>query len=206
MTTAKTLISAYGIDALTSQHPGVRKLKRQSADPTLHGNKVWGSSWVLMDYFTSYPIAKKSRVMDIGCGWGLTGAFLAKTYEAQVLASDADAAVAPYLDLHCDINGVEIAFEEKKYQQITVANFTGVHTVVGADICFWEELTQVLFNMIRRALRAGVKQILIADPGRPPFWELAEICHEQLDAEIISHRIRLPKPSTKHIIVIKNSD
>jgi hypothetical protein len=49
---------------------------------------------------------------------------------------------------------------------------------------------------------AGVKKILIADPGRPPFWALAELCAEKLGSEVITRRINQPWKSEKYILVI----
>ena len=42
-----------------------------------------------------------------------------------------------------------------------------LHTLMGTDICFWDEMTTPLFELIQRARAAGVEQVLIADPGRP---------------------------------------
>ncbi len=61
-----------------------------------------------------------------------------------------------------------------RFEKLTQARLADVDIVAGADICFWDELTPVLYNLIRRSLRAGVKQIIIADPGRSPFYALAE--------------------------------
>ena len=62
---------------------------------------------------------------------------------------------------------------QARFEKLTQARLADVDIVAGADICFWDELTPVLYNLIRRSLRAGVKQIIIADPGRSPFYALA---------------------------------
>jgi predicted nicotinamide N-methyase len=205
MPKTKTVVDAFGTFALTASHPEVKKLKRLNKTPSIHGNKVWGSSFVIMDYLIENPMPKNKKVLDVGCGWGLTGVFLAKTYEANVIGMDADPAIAPYLQLHAELNNVCIAFVKKRFQQINKADFSNVHTVIGADICFWAELTEPLYKMIKRALKAGVKQIIIGDPGRQPFYDLAQLCEQTLpNAVSITRRITAPKASTKNLLIIKN--
>jgi predicted nicotinamide N-methyase len=206
MPNPKIVVDAFGTLALTASHPEVKKLKRLDQTPSIHGNKVWGSSFVIMDYLIENPIPENKKVLDVGCGWGLTGVFLAKTYKANVIGMDADPAVAPYLNLHAEINGVSVGFEKKLFQQVSKADFTNVHTVIGADICFWQELTKPLYLMIKRALNAGVKQIIIGDPGRQPFYDLAELCEQTLPQAVsITRRITAPKASTKNLLIIKNT-
>jgi predicted nicotinamide N-methyase len=202
----KIVVDAFDTLALTASHPDVKKLKRLDETPSIHGNKVWGSSFVIMDYLIENPIPNNKKVLDVGCGWGLTGVVLAKTYNAQVIGMDADPTVAPYLKLHAEINGVDVSFEKKRFQQVNSADFTNVHTVIGADICFWEELTKPLYKMIKRALNAGVNQIIIGDPGRQPFYDLADLCEKNFANTLsVSRRISTPKASTKNLLVIKNT-
>ena len=65
--------------------------------------------------------------------------------------------------------------------------------IVGADICFWDDLTPILFNLIRRSQRAGVQKVIIADPNRSPFLALTARCKESLDgARVIQKSISRP--------------
>lgn len=197
-------VSASGVFALKSSHPGVRALKREGYVPSIHGNKVWRSSFVLMDYFSTYPLNINETVLDVGCGWGLTGIFLNKMQHCQVTGVDADTSVAPFLALQAEINGAAMGFTGKRFEQLTKAYLSQFDTVIGADICFWDEMTKSLFNLVRRAMQAGVKQVVIADPGRAPFIELADMCASYYDAEIIVRSIYEPVKSTKHILVVNN--
>lgn len=196
--------SFRGIKALKVSHPEVRRLKRQQDDPKLHGNKVWRSSFALIDYLYHNPIPKGARVIDVGCGWGLTGIWLAKTYQAEVLAIDADPAVQPFLDLQAQINNTEIRFEARRFEQLRKRDLVGVHTLIGADICFWDELIQPLFLMLKRAKGAGVKRCIIADPGRPTFSSLANLAEEKLDGEVLTHRVRRPRPAEKPLLIVRS--
>ena len=189
--------------ALQSTHPAVKKLKRQGKEPSVHGNKVWRSSFVLMNYMEDYPLPKKARVLDIGCGWGLTGIYMARRFNARVVGIDADAEVKPFLDAQAEINGVKIKFEKKKFHQIRKKDMAGVHTIIGGDVCFWDELVQPLYRLVNRAMKSGVKQVLIADPGRSPFWELAELCEEKFNASVVEHRISTPYKTSKQILVVR---
>jgi len=193
-----------GVKALKSNHPDVRKIKRQSDDPSIHGNKVWRSSFALIDYLHHNPIPKRSRVIDVGCGWGLTGIWLAKQFDADVLAIDADPAVEPYLRLQAQSNGVEIRFQAARFENLKKKDFEGVELLVGADICFWDEMTKPLYKMLKRAHDAGVVRSIVADPGRQPFWDMAEKAQQKLDADLISHTVKRPRKSEKHLLILAN--
>src|SRR4030095_17017650 len=111
--------SVFGLTMLHPSHPEVRRLQQDAARPTLQGHKVWPTSFVLLDYLHQRGIPPQTRVLDLGCGWGLVGMACAKTFQAQVTGLDADAAVFPYLQLHAARNGVHLAT-----RQGTVADLT----------------------------------------------------------------------------------
>ena len=196
-------IEYLGIKALKSSHPGVRKLKRQQQGHSAHGNKVWRSSFVLMDYLTTYPPEQSSRVLDIGCGWGLTSLFLAKQYSDQVTGLDIDESVAPFLALQSEINQCEMHFEARSFESLTREELSSYQTIIGTDICFWDEMTTPLFDLLGLALRAGVERIIIADPGRPPFWDLVDRCAQAFGAEVVTRRIYEPWKTEKYMLVIE---
>ena len=116
-----------------------------------------------MNYLKKHPLPKRSRVLEIGCGWGLLGLFCAKQFGCKVHGIDADKNVLPYLQLHAKVNGVKMTAEGKTFQQLTVDYLRDFDVILGADICFWDEMSDHLFNLIKRAQRANVKQILISD-------------------------------------------
>ena len=197
-------IDYLGIKALRSRHPTIRKLKRQQQGHSAHGNKVWRSSFVLMDYLTTYPPTTSSKILDVGCGWGLTGIFLAKKYSARVTAIDIDPSVEPFLQLQASVNKCDIAFQARSFETLTQADLSTYDSIIAADICFWDEMVDPLYDFICRALKAGVKRILIADPGRPPFWSLCDQCVESLDAQIVTRRIYEPWKTEKFILIIES--
>lgn len=200
------LISYKGVLALRASHPEVRKIKRTQDGHSAHGNKVWRSSFVLMDYLNTYPVAENARVLDIGCGWGLTGIYLAKKFGADVTGIDLDENVEPFLKLQARLNDCEVAFQRRSFESLKKSDLARFDTLIGTDICFWDEMTKPLFKLIRRARKAGVQRVLIADPGRPPFWELADRCAEKLDSEVITRRLSRPWKTEKHILVVESQE
>jgi len=185
-------LKAHGIRVLLSHHPDVRRLKRESI-PTMHGNKVWSSSWLLMDYLTHTGLPRGARVLEAGCGWGLAGIYCAKRHEALVTGVDADRDVFPFLRLHAEINRVEIHELCRNFTRITVDVLRGFDVLIAADVCFWDELVRPIRNLVLRALRAGVKMVLIADPGRPPFEAVGKTVLNQRKGEVMEWATRYPR-------------
>lgn len=196
------LLSLRGVHALKASHPGVRRLKRQGYEATAHGNKVWRSSFVLMDYLHRQNFSEGVRVLDIGCGWGLSGIFMAKKFSAQVTGVDIDKNVAPFLDLQATLNRCHIDFEAKSFDKLSIRKLAQYDVLIGADICFWDEMAPLLFRLLKRGAKAGVPFMAIADPGRTPFWSLAEKC-EKLGSETLEHSIKKPRRTTKQLLVIR---
>ena len=198
-------IFIHRIKFLRSNHPRIRRIKRLNPNHTAHGNKIWLSSLVLTNYLSSNPIAQGSNVLDIGCGWGISSVFLAKTYAAKVTALDIDAKVEPYLALHCEINDTDVDFHCADFQDLKENEITKFSNIVAADICFWDEQVSPLYQFINLALDAGVERLLIADPGRPPFWTLCDHCCQNLGAEVLTRRINEPITTEKFILKIEQS-
>jgi predicted nicotinamide N-methyase len=197
----KHLYKLHGLLLPKAQHKDIRRFKRCYDAPSLHGNKVWRSSAVLMDYLLQHPIKKGANVVEVGCGWGGLSCFMAQHFNARVTAVDADAALAPYIDLVKSLNATKrVNFEAKRFETITKKQLQGVHTLIGSEICFWDEMTQPLFNLIRRARTAGVKQVLLVDPGRPPFLNLIDKCDAAFGCELVAHRIEYPWRTEKFIL------
>jgi len=201
--TIKTQIRAYGIKVLLSRHPEIRKLKRENT-PGFHGNKFWTSSWLLMDYFNRRGFPEGANVMEIGCGWGLAGIYCAKKYAAAVTGVDIDPEIFPFLNLHADINSVKIKTLKRSFSGLTAQHLKGMDVMIGADICFWDELVEQLKRLIVRALRQGVGLVFIADPGRPTFDKVAEYFQKKYDSEILDWTTRRPRTISGSILKIES--
>ena len=105
---------------------------------------------------------------------GLTRIFLAKHYVAEVTGLDIDESVAPFLALQSEINQCEIGFKARSFESLSRDELSCYQTIMDTDIFFWDEMTVPLFDLLELALEEGVERIIIADPGRPPFWDLVD--------------------------------
>ncbi len=196
------MFEAYGLYLLTSSHRFVRRL-RNYYTPSVHGHKTWRSSYLLMDYFRQKPLPKRARVMEVGCGWGPAGIFCAREFGARVTGVDMDEDVFPFLDVLAALNEVEIKTVKKRFEEISKRDLARRHTLIGSDICFWDSMTKPLFNLTRRAIDAGVKQVVFADPGRSPFHALADRCEKHFDVTCEQWYALEPKRSEGYVMVVK---
>jgi predicted nicotinamide N-methyase len=190
----------FGLTILPPSHPAVRRLQHDAARPALHGQKVWPTSFLLMDYLQQRGVAPGTRVLELGCGWGLLGIYCAKTFRAQVTGLDADAAVFPYLELHAYLNGVTMATRQCSFAQLPAAELAAFDLIVGADICFWDDLVEPLARLVHHGVAAGVAEILVADPSRPPFDDLCARCVPQGNADVFVWEMTRPVKESGRIL------
>ena len=201
---ARTERRANGLRILTGAHASGRALRRAGHVAEIHGNKLWNSSFLLMEHLKKHPLPAGTRVLEIGCGWGLLSIFCAKRFGAVAHGVDADANVQPYMHLHAELNGVEVTSEKKTFAQLTTKMLADYDLVVGGDICFWDDLNRDLFNLIRRARKAGVGTVMIADPCRPPFTALAERCEATLpNTERRTVHLSRPVKASGQILIVR---
>ena len=189
----------------TGSHPVIRRVKRQGTHPSIHGNKLWKSSCLLIDYLQEHRPETCNRVIDVGCGWGISGIWCAKTLGAQVTSVDADGDVFPYLQATAELNGVTTTPLVSRFEKLSCDQLSSYDMLIAADICFWDELAKPVFNMVKRAVKAGVKQVLIADPERAPFFEMAQRCQDHFCADIIEWETSTPIKARGSIMVLENA-
>jgi len=194
-------LTAYGIKVLLGNHQRLRQLKH-TARPLEHGHKIWTSSWLLIDFLEQKNYLPGTRVLDLGCGWGLAGIYCAKKYNANVIWADIDEAVYPYLDLMAKTNKVKVQFLKLGIEQVGRKVLQHVDMIVASDICFCDTLIDPLRRLINRAKAAGVKQILISDPGRWPFDDLAELLTNKKGVALIDWEISQPNRTSGKILKI----
>lgn len=172
---------AFGITILKNSHPDIRKIRKATDEPSIHGNKFWKSTYLLIDYLNEFPPKKKAKILEIGCGWGVGGIYCATQFKAKVTGLDADDAVFPYLEHHAAVNGVNIKTWKCRYENVKKKDLEKFDLVIGSDICFWDEMAKPLYNLTKRAHSVGTR-VVMTDPGRQPFREMAEKAMNKLDA------------------------
>lgn len=187
----KSEIRSHGIRLLLSNHKKIRKLKKDHI-PWNHGYKVWPTSWLLIDYLKKNRLIAGQRILDLACGWGLSGIFCAKTFSSKVTSVDGDKEVCPYVKLLAEINKTEVNFSHVDINKVGINMLKDIDVIIGSDICFHKELIDPLRRLIKRAKRASVSQVYISDPGRGPFDELADHFTDQEGAEVIDWKTTKP--------------
>ena len=130
---------------------------------------------------------------------------LDKAFNSRVLSVDADADVFPYLLANAEANGVDVEPVKSRFERITRKQLREVDLLVAADVCFWDELVDPVYNLVKRAVDAGVKKILIADPERSTFFDMARRCEDKFYAEIIEWRTRRPVEARGSLMVLENA-
>lgn len=197
----KTEILEYGVRAFLPRHHKIRELKRLHA-PSFHGIRLWPSSWLLMDFLNHQGLRKGLRVMELGCGWGLAGISCARNYNAEVTSLDIDSEVFPYLQIHTQINHVQVTTLQLGFDDLTGDHLKGIDVMIGADICFWDSLAHSLKRLILRALGEGVQFVALADPGRSSFGKLGRHFVQGKGGELRDRSIQRPYPIQGQILRI----
>jgi predicted nicotinamide N-methyase len=202
---AKHVRDYFGVRTLLAAHPDMRRLKRATNATHLHGNKLWGSAYLLIDYLQDNPLPNNCKVLDLGCGWGLASIYCAKSLRAEVTAMDADPAVFSYLSLLAEHNDVEIRTRTARFDELSTDELGQYDAIIASDICFWDEMSKEVFDLIERAVDAGVKKIIIADPHRPPFLAVAEACIDDYFAELTPREVITSRHHRGSILLIENA-
>ncbi len=188
----------------TASHPAIRRAKRNNEAPEIHGNKLWKSSCLIIDYLHRNPEPRPRRVLDAGCGWGIGGIWCARHFGAAVTSVDADRNVFPFLEVTAELNGVRTEPRVCRFERLGKRDLSSFDTLIAADVCFWDELVGPVANLVNRAVDAGVERIIIADPERPTFHTMAERCLARHGGELINWRTRGALAASGALLVIDN--
>ena len=194
-----------GVVMPTGSHPAIRRARRKGANPSIHGTKLWKSSALLTDHLHREPPEHFSTVMDVGCGWGMAGIWCAKKMGSVVTSVDADPDVFPYLEVAAEMNRVTTEPMVSRFEELSKKRLKGQDLLIAADICFWDELVSPVTSMVNRAVKAGVKRIMIADPERSTFLEMAERCIDKHGGELIEWETKGSIKARGSILIIENN-
>jgi len=196
--------SQHGILILNNRHRLIRHIQKQYPQPDLHGHQIWQSSFMIMEYLKQHPLREREQVLDLGCGWGLLSVFCAKHFTADVTSIDADDKVFPYLDMHAQINNVNLVTQHRRFDEISEDQLLTSDVLMGGDICFWDGMVRELQTLITRALESGVRKVIIADPGRETFKRLADYCRLQFGSRVIPWELEGRRKHRGYLLVVDN--
>ncbi len=152
---------AYGIYLFKSRHPLVRRLKKV-AQPSVHGHKPWSSSFLLMDWLQENPLPG---------GRGPASVFCASQLQAKVTGLDIDDSVFPYLDMLAAANDCRVKPLHAAFADLSDKQLAKFDTLIGADICFWDGLTDELLTLFKRARKCEQRW---PESTRHDYWYALE--------------------------------
>jgi len=198
----KNIKEVRGLKIYKKKHKIIKKLLKKTSVPEIHGDKVWFSSYLILDYLLENPPAKKANIMEIGSGWGILALHCAKDFKANVIAVDADKNVFPFLDKHAELNDINVKTKVSRFEDLKASLLGDQDLILGGDICFWKELIDPLYKVIKKAMKNGAGKIVIADPGRSPFLKLAKRCRKKFDAELFEVELDNPTEEEGYLLVI----
>lgn len=197
--TTKTI---HSLEYCTGLHPEIKKNYKAYGRPTEFGNKVWDTSLTLIDHLQgALNPPHKLNVLEIGCGWGILGVYLAKEHQCNVVCTDIDERVLPIAELHANINNVSIKTDQKSISDLTLDYLKDFDLIIGAEVCYSAEVSKQIIQLFKRAKKAKVSQFLIGDPGRPDFFDCYELSRQLFTTELI----KLPGNKNGKIIYLMSS-
>ncbi len=185
MTKSTTIRKIGDFKYYVGSDPKMRSLLRAETRPREHGNKIWATSLTLIKYLEENPFNLKDlRVLEIGCGWGLLGVYLAKVHGCHVTCTDLDELVLPIAQLQADLNGVSIKTKRSSFDEFKQSFLNSFDLIIGAEICYSEEIGRDVIKLVETAFGGTVNHVLIADPGRPDFDDFHKHCEEHYKTEL----------------------
>ena len=103
----------FNIKIPTSTDKEIRKIKRKHEAPTLHGNKVWDSTLLMMDFLSRYNLSKHETALDIGCGWGVLMTYMQRQ-GMDVVGIEKDINVQPFVEAVAKMNkqSLDVFYED----------------------------------------------------------------------------------------------
>tara|TARA_E500000178_G_C17021869_1_gene756031 strand:+ start:732 stop:1202 length:471 start_codon:yes stop_codon:yes gene_type:complete len=155
-----------------------------------------------MDFIAEDPPAPDAAAIELGSGWGAPSIMLAKKFRSKMIALDIDAAVEPLLKLHCELNACKVNFRQGDFRGLTEEDLSACRLLIASDICFWDHLVDPAHKLIKIAQAIGTLKIVIADPGRPPFWDLVHRLFKTTNVEVVTRTIYEPRKTRKFILCL----
>ncbi|MGE0040422.1 MAG: methyltransferase [Vicinamibacterales bacterium] len=180
----ETLLREHlGTKVYMGSHPALRPYLRHALRPQEFGDRVWPAALCAMAHVAVEP---SDRVLEIGCGWGIVGIHVARTFGARVTCTDADPRLRPFVEAHAALNGVSVPFEVRSFGELADRPLDA-DVIVGSDICYSEEVVGELARLVDAAARGRVRRVVIADAARPDFGSLVQHCQARYDCALSTY-------------------
>jgi len=124
---------------------------------------VWASGQVLAHFMSSFDIADK-RILEVGCGIGLTSLMLNQR-DADITATDYHPEAGGFLEINSTLNqGAEIPFVRTGWADAD-SGMGHFDLIVGSDLLYEREHVLLLADFIAQHAKPEC-HIVLVDPGR----------------------------------------
>lgn len=190
----------HGVKALKPNHPDVLSLHRQGFEPSDFGSRIWRSSYLLIDYLSRHSLRGTRQAMELGCGWGLAGTYLQKTFDVEVIATDMDADVFPFQQLVCRHNDVDMHTRHCSLSGLREHDLRDIDLMIGADICYSDDNARDIERLCLHMTRQQGVELILADSGRTPFRGLVERLGRRYSVKMTPLTLELPTEVSGHIL------
>jgi len=193
-----------GVRFLKPSHPALKALKGNTSQVSVLGERLWPSSFLLIDYLSSLSLDHSLRFLELGCGWGSASAYLNKQHGVEVTAVDGDKNVFPFLHLTRDLNNCDFKTHHRSYKELQ-DDFPSTDVMIGADICYSQALNEDIYALSEHAFQQDLSELILADQGRPAFMDLCERLEKLpgVDVQLHSRKIKTPNNFTGYILHLR---
>ena len=86
--------------------------------------------------------------------WGLSE----YNQQAYVTGIDIDSSVKPYFELQNSLNRECTKFQERNFESFSQSELEQYNYIMSSDICFWDEMTDPLYDFIQRSIEIELKR------------------------------------------------
>ena len=124
---------------------------------------VWPSSVVLANFLHDYDTADK-RILEVGCGIGLTSLMLNKRH-ADITATDHHPEAEGFLVKNAALNDGETIHYERLDWNDSVSRLGHFNLIVGSDLLYEDQHIKQLAGFIEQHA-SPICEVLIVNPGR----------------------------------------